>query len=214
MRMRFVWLAGAVVLAGNFPKPESAQASSIVPAFAPTPTPAPTSSEIPSPAETPAAAVSPTPLVRPTPLPVVPYEKLISFLPATPRGWTAEKPDGSTNEIEIFNLSTASQTYQNGSEDNAPVVTVTIIEAGGHKGYFEATTVLWKTAETPEGYDKTVEIDGIPGYEHFNKFANSGSLAVVVAKRYFIQIEVTNLDPKELRTWLKKIDLKKLAELK
>lgn len=163
--------------------------------------------------------VSPTPAASATPLatapPVVPYEKLLPFLPATPAGWTAEKPSGSTTAIEVFNLSTATQTYEKGEEDNAPVVTVTIIDAGGHKGYFETTTGGWKVnAQTPEGYDKTVEIDGMPGYEHYSKAANSSSLSVIVAKRYFIQIDVTNQDPKELREWLKKIDLKKLAELK
>lgn len=165
----------------------------------------------PSPTPTPVAP----PANRPPPPPVVPYEKLLPFLPATPAGWTAEKPGGSTTEIEVFNLSTASQTYQKGDEENAPVVTVTIIDAGGYKGYFEATTVRWRgNSQSPDGYDKTVEIDGMPGYEHFNIASNSGSLSVIVAKRYFVQIEVANQDPKELREWLKKIEVAKLAELK
>jgi len=153
--------------------------------------------------------------VRPTPPPIVTFEKLIDFLPKTPEGWTAEKPSGSTTDIEIFKLSTATQTYQNGDSDGAPVATVTIIDAGGHQGYFETTTSAWKfSRETAEGYDKAVEIDGMRGFEHYDKAAKSGSLFVIVAKRYFIQIELTNQDPKELRTWLKKMDLKKLAELK
>jgi len=159
------------------------------------------------------AAAKPSP--KSTLPPVVSYEKLIPFLPETPKGWTAEKPSGSTAEIEVFNLSTATQTYQKGDDDDAPVVTVTIIDAGGHKGYFDTATVKWKlNLENAEGYDKTVEIDGIPGYEHYSKAAKSASLCLIVAKRYFVQIEVTNQDPKELREWLKKIDLKKLAELK
>jgi len=163
----------------------------------------------------PAPAASATPSDRPAPPPVVPYEKLLPFLPQTPAGWTAEKPSGSTTEIEVFNLSTVAQTYQKGEEDNAPVVTVTMIDAGGHKGYFETTTMRWKmNAQTPEGYDKTVEIDGMPGYEHSSIATNSSSLSVIVAQRYFIQIEVANQDPKELREWLKKIDVKKLGELK
>ena len=160
-------------------------------------------------------AASPTPSARPTPPPVVPYEKLLPFLPATPEGWTAEKPDGSTTDIEVFKLSTVTQTYQKGDRGIVPVVTVTIIDAGGHKGYFETTTALWKmNAETSDGYDKTVEINGMPGYEHYAKGANSGSLSVVAGGRYFIQVEVTNLDPGELRVWLKKIDIKNLAQLK
>ena len=163
----------------------------------------------------PAPASSATPANRPTPPPVVPFAQLLPFLPAVPAGWTAEKPGGSTTEIEVFNLSTVTQTYQKGDDENAPVVTVTIIDAGGHKGYFDATTLQWKiNAQNADGYDKTVEIDGMRGYEHYSTANNSGSLSVIVANRYFIQVEVANQDPKELREWLKKIDLKKLGELK
>ena len=199
MKMRFLWLTAVLLLSATrgFASPQATQ----------------TSGSGAAPALVPAA--TPTPLARPTPPPVVPYEALFPFLPATPEGWTAEKPAGSTTDIEIFKLSTVTQTYQKGDQENVPVVTVTIIDAGGHKGYFEASTSLWKmNAETPDGYDKTVEIDGMPGYEHFKKEANSGSLSVVAGGRYFIQIEVTNLDQSELRVWLKKIDFKKLAQLK
>ena len=194
MKMRFVWLALCVLLSvsGSFAKPQAEQAGG-----------------------NPAASASPASSAKPTPLPVVPYEKLIAFLPTPPEGWTAEKPSGSLTDIEVFNLSTATQTYQKGDQENPPLVTITLIDAGGHKGYFDAITVMWKVnAQTPQGYDKTVEIDGMPGYEHYSLGALSGSLSVVVGGRYFIQIEVANQDPKEMREWLKKIDLKKLAELK
>ncbi len=208
MNMRFLWIVLLLPGVAAFATPRITQHNPseavATPAAVATPTPV-----VPSP--TPQAPAQPLP----TAPPVVPYEKLIPFLPATPPGWTAEKPTGSTDQIEVFNLSTASQTYQKGEEENAPVVTVTLIDAGGHKGYFDAATVLWKSRiETPEGYDKTAVIDGMPGYEHYSKAANSSSLSVVVAQRYFIQIEVTNQDPKELREWLRKIDVKKLGLLK
>jgi hypothetical protein len=158
---------------------------------------------------------NPTPSICPVPPPVVPSEKLIAFLPEPPNGWTAEKPSGSINDIEVFKLSTASRTYLKGEEDNSPVTTITLIDAGGHQGYFDITTKSWQTnSQTPEGYDKKVEINGLSGFEHYDKASNTSSLSVVIAKRYFVQIEVTNQEPAQLREWLNKIDLKKLAELK
>ena len=168
-----------------------------------------------SPALKPLASATPVAATRPVPPPVAPHERLVTFLPETPAGWTAENPSGSTTEISGFNLSTATRTYEKGNDENAAVATVTIIDAGGHKGYFETTTSAWKfLLETPAGYDRVVEIDGVPGYEHYSKAAHSSSLCVIAGKRYFVQIELTNQDPKELREWLRKIDLKKLAELK
>ena len=40
------------------------------------------------------------------------------------------------------------------------------------------------------------------------------SLWVMIAKRYFVEIELQNQDPKELQEWVKRIDLKKLAAIK
>lgn len=163
----------------------------------------------------PAPIESPSPVSQPTAPPVVAFEKLMAFLPEPPAGWTAEKPNGSTNDIEVFKLSTAARTYQKGEEDDSPVTTITILDAGGHQGYFDITTKAWQVnSQTPEGYDKPVQIDGMPGFEHSNIVSKSSSLWVVVGKRYFVQIEVSNQEPRELREWLKKIDLKKLAELR
>jgi hypothetical protein len=36
----------------------------------------------------------------------------------------------------------------------------------------------------------------------------------MVANRYFLQIELQNQDPTELQEWIKRVDLKKLAEIK
>lgn len=154
-------------------------------------------------------------LPRPTPPPVIPYEKLIPLLPEPPAGWTAEKPGGSTTSLEVFMLSSAARTYQKGDDEDAPVATVTIIDAGGHKGYFDVTTSGWKaSADTSENYDRIVDIDGMRGFEHYNKVTRSCSLCVVVAQRFFVQIELSNQGTSELRDWLKKIDLKKLEALK
>lgn len=203
MRIRCVWLAIAICVGWtNFGRAEAQPPVNLkvlvgaVPSPEATPTPAQTSS-------------------RPTPPPIVPFEKLIAFLPKTPAGWTSEKPSGSVTDVEIFNLSTATQTYEKGEDENALVATVTIIDAGGHQGYFTATTSRWKAnASTAEGYDKTVEIDGMPGFEHVNTVAHTVSLSVLVGKRYFVQIDLTNQDASQLREWLKKIDLKGLAELR
>ena len=168
-----------------------------------------------APAPIPAADASPEPSPRAKIPPVVPYEKLLPFLPEPPAGWTAEKPTGSLTEIEVFNLSTVSRIYEMGDNEKSPVATVTIIDAGGHKGYFETITGQWKTTEeTPLGYDRWVMVDGEPAFEHYNQLTRSSSLCMIVAKRFFVQIDLTNRDPKELQDWLKKIDLKKLAELK
>lgn len=161
---------------------------------------------------TPTPEASATP--RPVPPAVVPFQKLINFLPQPPEGWTAEKPSGSVTDVEVFNLSTATRTYQKGEDENALVATVTIIDAGGHNGYLQAITSQWKSGSTPEGTDRPVQIDGMPGFEHVSILPKAVSLSVIVGNRFFVQVDLQNMEPKEAREWLKKIDLKALAELK
>ena len=52
------------------------------------------------------------------------------------------------------------------------------------------------------------------GFETFENEGKHGTLWLMVAKRYFLQIETSGQEPGELREWLKLIDLKKLAEIK
>lgn len=170
------------------------------------------------PEESPSATATPTPAASATPrpalLPVVAFQKLISFLPKPPEGWTAENPSGSQTDLEVFLLSTASRTYQKGDDENAQVATVTIIDAGGHKGYLEAITSQWKaTGGTLNAIDKSVQIDDMPGFEHVTAVPKAVSLSVIVGKRFFVQIDLVNLEPKDARDWLKRMDLKGLAAL-
>ena len=59
-----------------------------------------------------------------------------------------------------------------------------------------------------------ITIDGNPGFEAFENDGKHATLWVMIAKRYFLQIELQNQDPKELQEWVKRIDLKKLAAIK
>ena len=58
-------------------------------------------------------------------------------------------------------------------------------------------------------------IDGNPGFGSLrDQKPKHSTLWVMIAKRYFVQIELQGLDPKELQEWIKRVDLKKLAEIK
>ena len=152
---------------------------------------------------------------KPKPTQVVSFKKLLSFLPPVPEGWTAEKPGGSVTDLgKGLRLSEATRTYIKGEDQSAAVTKVTIIDAGGRKEYFAMITAKWKGAQTEDGYDKVVEIDGMPGFEHFSKAIHGGSLSVFVANRFFVQVDISNQDLRALREWLQKIDLKKLAVLR
>lgn len=142
---------------------------------------------------------------------VVDYKKLLPLLPEAPAGWTADKAEGQTED----GLTNVHRDYRKGEGDNVPIASISIIDSASNPDSISITTEAWKTNnETPEGYTKSVEIDGNPGSESYEKEQKHAALRLLIAKRYFVAIELQNLEPKELQEWLKLVDLKKLAEIK
>jgi hypothetical protein len=149
------------------------------------------------------------------PIEVVDFSLLLPVLPEAPSGWTADKPDGSTMDVGGFKLTNVHRDYRKGEGNDAPTAAISILDSAANPDYVSATTAAWNfSAETVEGYTKSITIDDLPGFETFEKEGKKGTLWVMVGKRYFLEIETKNQDAKELREWLKRIDLKKLAEIK
>jgi len=146
---------------------------------------------------------------------VVDPAKLIPILPEPPTGWKAEKAEGSSDDVGGFKITNVHRDYQKGDAVDAPKASISITDAVASPDYVEATTAEWnKSSETPEGYGKPVTINGNSGREDYDKERKEASLWVMVAKRYFVTVELQNQDPKELQEWIKRVDLKKLAEIK
>ena len=145
----------------------------------------------------------------------VDYQKLLPILPDAPQGWTADKPDGSTEDVGGFRLTNVHRDYRKGEGDNVPTAAISILDSVANPDYVSATTAAWNnTSETSEGYSKSVTINGNPGFEAFEKDTKHATLWIMIANRYFLQIELQNQDPKELQGWVKRVDLQKLAALK
>src|SRR6266851_482360 len=146
---------------------------------------------------------------------VVDPAKLIPILPEAPAGWTAEKAEGSSDDVGGFKITNVHRDYHKGEAADAPRASITILDSVANPDYVEVATAGWdKNSETSDGYGKPVTIDGNPGREDYDKEQKHATLWVMVAKRYFVTIELQKQEPKELQEWIKRVDLKKLAEIK
>ena len=146
---------------------------------------------------------------------VVDFSKLTPFLPEAPAGWTADKAEGSTDDAGGVKITTVHRDYKKGTADTAPTTAISILDSAANPEYVASATASWNlTASTAEGYTKALTIEGMPGFETFENEGKHGTLWLMVAKRYILQIETQGLEAKELQDWLKRIDLKKLADVK
>ena len=143
------------------------------------------------------------------------YQKLLPILPEPLPGWTADKPEGSTEDVGGFKITNVHRDYRKGEGEKAPSAAISILDSVANPDYVSATTEAWKSnSDSSEGYAKSVSIDDNPGFETFEKDTRHATLWVMIANRYFVQVELQNEDAGELREWIKHIDLKKLAEIK
>lgn len=146
---------------------------------------------------------------------VIEFSKLLPILPEPPAGWKAEEAEGSTEDLGESQISNVHRDYRKSDEKDAPTTALSILDSAANPEYVESTTASWNSnTSNDDGYTKSINIDGIPGFETFEKDGKHGTLWLMVAKRYFLQIETTGQDAPELQEWLKRIDLKKLAEIK
>jgi hypothetical protein len=140
---------------------------------------------------------------------------LLPLLPEAPAGWTADKPNGSTTDVGGFKLTNVHRDYRKGAGDNVPTTAISILDSAANPDYVEATTAAWKfTTNSTEGYSKSVSLDGHDGFETFESEGKHGTLWLMVAKRYFVQIETQGQDPAALQEWAKRVDIKKLVTIK
>jgi hypothetical protein len=145
----------------------------------------------------------------------VDYQKLLPILPEPPADWTADKPEGSTEDVGGFRITNVHRDYRKGEGEKAPSAAISILDSVANPDYVTATTEAWKSnSDTSEGYAKSVTIDGNPGFETFEKDTRHAALWVMIAGRYFVQVELQNQEPGELQEWIKRVDLKKLAGIK
>jgi len=146
---------------------------------------------------------------------VVNSTKLLPLLPDAPTGWTSDKPEGSTDDAGGVKITSVHRDYKKGTADDAPTTSISILDSAANPEYVSATTAAWNlTTSTPEGYTKALTIEGMPGFETFENEGKHGTLWLMVAKRYVLQIETQGQDSKDLQEWLKRVDVKKLAEVK
>lgn len=145
----------------------------------------------------------------------VEVKKLLPLLPEPPAGWKAEPAEGTTDDIGETKITTVHRDYTKGEADGAPTTSISILDSFANPEYVQMTIAAW-TANTADadGYSKAVTIEELPGFETFANTDKHGTLWLIAARRYIVQIETTGQDAPALQEWQKRIDLKKLDAIK
>ena len=146
------------------------------------------------------------------PVDPVSLRDLIALLPA-PAGWERERPTGErlTQPVRfadaMVRLMKGDATVTAKVTDSALNQVLLAPFATFLAGNYER--------ETGTGYEKAIKVGGAPAFEKWDSATKSGTLTVIVNKRFIVEIDGSGIDdPKVLHEIVAQTDLKKLAELK
>jgi hypothetical protein len=128
-------------------------------------------------------------------------------------GWEKGKPTGERMTMPV-NFSQAEVIYTKGDSR----IEMKIIDSGLNQ-ILMAPYAMFLTAgyekETADGYEKSTQVAGYPGWERWDESSKDGSLNAVVNKRFLVTIEGDGIDDaKILHQAAASTDLKKLEAMK
>ena len=145
------------------------------------------------------------------PVEPISFRDLQTALPEV-SGWTRDEPRGE-RMTSPFAFSQTEVQYSMGDAQ----VEVKIVDSAFNQ-MLVAPWAMFLTAgyekESSDGYEKSINLGGNPGFEKWNSRSKDGELNLVIAKRFLVTIDGNNItDTKVLQEFASKVDTGKLAAL-
>ncbi len=145
---------------------------------------------------------------------VVDFRQLKALLPETVGGLKRAHASGEKNGALGMTVATAEGVYD--SESGA--LTIKISDNGGMGGLMTLAQAGWAAGdferETDTGFDRTTQYGEYKAHEQYDTSAKSGEIQVLVAGRFLVEVNGSNLPWETLQAAAKAIDFAKLAALK
>jgi hypothetical protein len=145
------------------------------------------------------------------PVDPVSFQQLETVLPNV-SGWERENPRGEKMTMPVA-FSQTETTYKNGDAE----VQVKIVDSAFSQLLVAPWAMFLSSGyekQTSDGYEKSVNVGGSPGFEKWNSADKDGELNLVVAKRFLVTIEGNDIaNANVLHDFASKLDTGKLANL-
>lgn len=146
------------------------------------------------------------------PVDPVSFRDMMALFPDV-EGWEKAKPTGE-RMTSPFAFSTAEVAYTKGDSR----IEIKMTDSGFNQLLLTPYAMFLQAGyekETSDGYEKSTQVAGQPGWEKWDSDGRDGELNALVGKRFLVQIEGSQIDDvKVLHDVAGRIDMGKLASLK
>lgn len=146
------------------------------------------------------------------PVPPVSFKKLIDYLPKNLEGMKTSEPEGETGSAGQWQYSEAKASYRGEQGQSADVGIFDYAHISLMYLPYQMLTRMKVSKESTRGYERTVEMDGFPAYEEWNKSDGRSEMTVLVGDRFIVNAKVHGGEEGAAQKVLDKIDLKGLAK--
>jgi len=139
------------------------------------------------------------------------YKDLEKFLPKSIEGYEKEDPEGTTLNMAGFSVSSAMAEYTSLNKD---YVRVSILDYNAAPSLYKSSTAMWGkgiTIDSEDEYSKSFSLNGLNGWESFEKINKKANVIVGIGNRLLITIEANNqLDAEKSKDILAFMNLKSM----
>lgn len=146
------------------------------------------------------------------PVPPVSFKVLMSYLPKEVAGLNAEKPRGESVKWDKWTHSNASIDFR--SENDNQNARINIYDYAYISNLYLPYQMLFNmkyNRETSEGYEKSIEVNGMPTFERWNEEGKDNEVTVLVGKRFIVHVETNEMPEGSAKKIAEGIDLSSLA---
>ncbi len=145
----------------------------------------------------------------------VDFRELKALLPDNLPGMKRTNASGERTSAFGIRVANAEASYE---DDQGRSIDITITDMGSMSGLTALAAYGWAAAEfdreTDSGYERTTTYNGHRAYEKYDTGDKSGQIQVLVAGRFVVEVSGSNVDMKDLKAALAKIDLGRLDKMK
>lgn len=144
----------------------------------------------------------------------VPAATLKALLPAELPGM--KRTDASAERTQMMGIDTSNAEGQYSAADGSGAnVRIKLTDTGNMSGTMRLGLNAWAmgqySRETDTGYEKTITISGCKGMEKYDTQNKEGTLQILVADRFIVDVQGYNTTMEAIKKAVDQIDLKKLA---
>ena len=140
----------------------------------------------------------------------VDFRDLKKLLPERVAGLDRTEASGSKNGMFGMSISNAEGKYRDGDQR----LEVSITDTGG-MSMLVSSMAGWTSFEVDKesdtGFERTTEINGHKAFVNYNTKSQRGSIAVLVADRFIVNVEGSHMDYDDLEDAVDDLNLRRLA---